>query len=281
MTTPLPTITFPNGRTVPALGQGTWRMGEDTADRASEIRSLNLGLDLGLTLIDTAEMYASGGSEEVVGAAIETRRDEAFLVSKVLPSNASREKTIRACENSLKRLRVEQIDLYLLHWRGNHPLSGTVEAFEQLKAEGKIAAWGVSNFDVEDLEELADMPAGSSVATDQVLYNLSRRGIEHDLLPYAAARSLPIMAYSPLDEGRLLPHPILAKIGRELDATPAQVALAFVLARPGIIAIPKTGSAERVKENHAALSLALTPAHYAALDEAFPPPATKRPLEMI
>ncbi len=201
MTTPLPTITFPNGRTVPALGQGTWHMGEDTADRASEIRSLNLGLDLGLTLIDTAEMYASGGSEEVVGAAIETRRDEAFLVSKVLPSNASREKTIRACENSLKRLRVEQIDLYLLHWRGNHPLSGTVEAFEQLKAEGKIAAWGVSNFDVEDLEELADMPAGGSVATDQVLYNLSRRGIEHDLLPYAAARSLPIMAYSPLDEG--------------------------------------------------------------------------------
>ncbi|MFP5078229.1 aldo/keto reductase [Rhizobium sp. YIM 134829] len=274
-------VTFPNGRTVPALGQGTWRMGEAGADRAAEIRSLNFGLDLGLSLIDTAEMYANGGSEEVVGEAIATRRAEAFLVSKVLPSNASRDKTIRACENSLRRLKVDQIDLYLLHWRGNHPLEDTVAAFEQLKTDGKIAAWGVSNFDLEDMEELADLPAGGNVATDQVLYNLSRRGIEYDLLPSAAERSLPIMAYSPLDEGRLLSHPTLATIGDELGATPAQVALAFVLSRPGVIAIPKTGSRDRVKENHAALSLTLTPAHHAALDAAFPPPTTKRPLEMI
>ncbi len=201
---PIATVALPGGATVPALGQGTWFMGEDRAQRAAEIAALRLGLDLGMTLVDTAEMYANGGAEEVVGEAIAGRRGEVFLVSKVLPSNASRNGTVAACERSLKRLRIERIDLYLLHWRGGHPFAETVAAFETLRRAGKIGAWGVSNLDPSDLRELAALPGGDALATNQVLYNPSRRGIEFDLLPWCRARGVPVMAYSPIEQGRLL-----------------------------------------------------------------------------
>lgn len=277
----LPEAAFPDGRRVPAVGQGTWHMGESRASVADEVRALQTGIDLGMTLIDTAEMYADGGAELVVGEAIEGRRDTVFLVSKVLPSNASRKGTIAACEESLKRLGTDRIDLYLLHWRGRYPLADTVAACEQLKMEGKIGAWGVSNFDVDDMEELLTVPGGANVATNQVLYNLARRGIEFDLLPWSDRRGMPIMAYSPLDEGRLLHHPVLARIAAGHGATAAQIALAFVLSRPNVIAIPKSGSAARVQENRKAADLKLTAEDMAALDAAFPAPAGKHPLEMI
>lgn len=252
-------------------------MGENPASAAAEADSLRLGLDLGMTLIDTAEMYADGGSERVVGAAIRGRRDDAFIVSKVLPSNASRTGTIAACERSLRALGTDRIDLYLLHWRGRTPLAETVEAFETLKQAGKIADWGVSNFDVDDLGELED----AGVATNQVLYNLSQRGIEYDLLPACQKRGLPIMAYSPLDEGRLVRHPQVVKLAKAYQATPAQLALAFVLSRPGVIAIPKTGSLDRVHENRDAIEVHLTAQDLQALDAAFPAPKRKTPLAMI
>ncbi len=263
------------------LGQGTWNMAEDPARRRDEIAALQLGLDLGLALVDTAEMYADGASEELVGEALGGRRDEAFLVSKVLPSNAGRRGTIEACERSLKRLRTDRIDLYLLHWRGGVPLAETIAAFDHLVQAGKIRHWGVSNLDRQDMAELVGLPGGSGVATDQVLYNLTRRGIEHDLEPWCRERTIPIMAYSPVEQGRMLSHTALAKVGARHGATPAQVALAWILRRPGMIAIPKAGRAEHVRENRAALDLTLTHTDLADLDRSFPPPRGARPLEML
>ncbi|MCK3776229.1 aldo/keto reductase [Ensifer sesbaniae] len=278
---PIPTTTLPDGRRVPVLGQGTWRMGDAPARAADEVKSLQLGLDLGLALIDTAEMYGDGASERIVGEAVRGRRDEAFIVSKVLPSNASRLGTEAACERSLKHLGVDHIDLYLLHWRGGYPLAETVAAFEALKKAGKIRAWGVSNFDVDDMEELLSVPDGRHVAVNQVLYNLSRRGIEFDLLPWCQQRGIAIMAYSPLDEGRLLRNPDLIHIAKAHQATPAQIALAFLKTRPGVISIPKTGSVTRARENRDAMDIHLTADDLADLDRAFPPPKRKRSLEMI
>lgn len=277
----IPTTTLPDGSRVPVLGQGTWRMGDMASRAADEVKSLQLGLDLGMTLIDTAEMYGNGASERVVGEAVRGRRDEAFIVSKVLPSNASRLGTEAACERSLKHLGVDHIDLYLLHWRGGYPLAETVAAFEALKKADKIRAWGVSNFDVDDMEELLSMPDGRHVAVNQVLYNLSRRGIEFDLLPWCQQRGIAIMAYSPLDEGRLLRNPDLIHIAKAHQATPAQIALAFLKTRPGVISIPKTGSATRARENRDAMDIHLTADDLADLDRAFPPPQRKRSLEMI
>ncbi len=278
---PIPTTTLPDGRRVPVLGQGTWRMGDAPSRKNDEVKSLQLGLDLGMTLIDTAEMYGNGASERIVGEAVSGRRDEAFIVSKVLPSNASRTGTEAACERSLKHLGIEQIDLYVLHWRGGYPLAETVAAFEALKKAGKIGAWGVSNFDVDDMEELLAVPDGKNVAVNQVLYNLSRRGIEFDLLPWCQKRGIAIMAYSPLDEGRLLRHPDLIHIAKAHQATPSQIALAFLKTRPGVISIPKTGSADRARENRDAMDIHLTAEDLGDLDRAFPPPKRKRSLEMI
>ncbi|MEH7907708.1 aldo/keto reductase [Rhizobium laguerreae] len=277
----IPTITFPNGVEVPALGQGTWAMGEDAGHAKAEIESLRAGIDLGMTLIDTAEMYGDGGAEEIVGQAIRGRRDEVFIVSKVYPWNASLTGTIEACERSLERLGTDRIDLYLLHWRGDHPLAETVAAFEMLKASGKIGAWGVSNFDTDDMEELLGMPDGANVAANQVLYNLSRRGIEFDLLPWCHSRGIPVMAYSPIEQGNILHHPELIRIAKAYQATPAQLALAFLLERDGVIVITKTSNAERAAENRDCVSLDITDDDWDALDAAFPPPTKKKPLEML
>src|SRR3712207_1836119 len=273
--------TLPGGEAVPALGQGTWQMGDDPARRAEELAALRLGLDLGLTLVDTAEMYGDGRSEELVGEAIRGRRDEVFLVSKVLPSNASKRGTIRACERSLGRLGTDRIDLYLLHWRGRTPLAETLDAFATLQRAGKIRHWGVSDFDVADMADLVALPDGSAVATDQVLYNLSRRGIEYDLLPWCRQRRLPLMAYSPIEQGRLLGSPALGAVAARHGATPAQVGLAWVLRQEDLVASPRAGTAARVRENRGALDLRLSPEDLAALDRAFPPPRGPEPLEML
>jgi diketogulonate reductase-like aldo/keto reductase len=273
--------TLPSGEGIPVLGQGTWHMAEDPRRRADEIAALRLGIDLGMTLIDTAEMYADGGAEKLVGEAIDGRRDEVFLVSKVLPQNATRRGTVAACDRSLKRLGVDQIDLYLLHWRGSTPLDETVDAFDALIGAGKIRHWGVSNFDIGDMQELVDLPGGDEVATDQVLYNIARRGIEYDLLPWCAHSGLPIMAYSPIEQGRLLRHPALQAIAeRHGDVTPVQVALAWVLRQDGVCAIPQSGKPEHVRENRGALDVGLTSQDFADLDRAFPPPRSKQPLAM-
>ena len=278
---PIPTVTLPSGIQIPALGLGTWQMGETKARARDEIDSLRLGIDLGMTLIDTAEMYGEGGAELIVGKALEDRRDEVFLVSKVYPWNASRQGTIAACEASLHRLGTDRIDLYLLHWRGEHPLAETIAAFEALKAAGKIGAWGVSNFDTVDMEELFSLPDGVKCAANQVLYNLSRRGIEHDLLPWCQARGVPVMAYSPIEQGRLVHHPQLIHIAKAYQATPAQVALAFLLEREGVIAIPKSANLRRVRENRDAVDLDISDEDWAVLDAAFPPPARKMALDML
>ncbi|MGX5802210.1 aldo/keto reductase [Bradyrhizobium sp. Arg314] len=275
------TLKLPSGEAVPVLGQGTWKMGEDRRRRADEVAALKLGLDLGITLIDTAEMYASGRAEEVVSEAIAGRRDETFLVSKVLPSNASRAGVKRACENSLKRLATDRIDLYLLHWPGSVPLSETVEAFEALKAEGKIRHWGVSNFDTDEMEKLVGLASGSNVQTNQVLYNLSRRGLEFDLEPWCRQRGIPLMAYSPVEQGALARNARLAAVASRHNATAAQIALAWAMAQEGVIAIPKAGRQEHVRQNAAALDIELTPEDLAELDRVFPPPTRKRGLEMI
>jgi diketogulonate reductase-like aldo/keto reductase len=266
---------------VPILGQGTWFMGEDGRQFHQEADALRLGLDLGMSLIDTAEMYGDGGAEEVVGEAIEGRRKDVFLVSKVLPSNASRRGTVLACERSLKRLKCETIDLYLLHWRGGYPLEETVAAFEELIKAGKIRYWGVSNFDVEDMEELESVSGGKTAASNQVLYNLSRRGVEFALLPWCKSRKIPVMAYSPIEQGRMLNHPALARVAEECGVTPAAVALAFVLSQEGVIAIPKSSTSKHIHENCRALEVKLSARQLAILNEAFPPPRQKRPLEMI
>jgi diketogulonate reductase-like aldo/keto reductase len=275
------TTTLPSGEAVPVLGQGTWKMGEDARRRADEVNALKLGLDLGITLIDTAEMYANGRAEEVVAETIAGRRAEVFLVSKVLPSNASRAGVQRACENSLKRLRTDRIDLYLLHWPGSVPLTETVEAFEALKKAGKIRHWGVSNFDTDEMQELALLPSGDKVQTNQVLYNLVRRGPEFDLSPWSRQRGIPLMAYSPVEQGALARNAKLVAIAARHNAASAQIALAWVMAQDGVIAIPKASRQEHVRQNVAALNIKLTPQDLADLDRAFPPPTRKRGLEMI
>ncbi|THF58879.1 aldo/keto reductase [Ollibium composti] len=278
---PMKTTTLPSGEAVPTLGLGTWRMGEDKSRFSDEVAALRLGLDLGVTLIDTAEMYGSGGSERVVGEAVAGRRDAVFIVSKVLPSNASRRGTVAACERSLKNLSTDRIDLYLLHWMGSVPLSETVEALEALKRDGKIRHWGVSNLDADEMEDLAGLPAGNRCQTDQVLYNLSRRGPEFDLLPWCRQRSMPVMAYSPVEQGRLARNARLDAVAARHGASAAQIALAWVLAQDGIIAIPKAVQPEHVRQNVAALDIALSADDLADLDRAFPPPGRKSPLEMI
>jgi diketogulonate reductase-like aldo/keto reductase len=279
--TNIPKITLPDGAKVPALGQGTWNMGENASEASREIDSLKAGIDRGMTLIDTAEMYAEGGAERIVGQAIKGRRDDVFLVSKVYPWNASAKGTIDACKRSLERMSVDRIDLYLLHWRGDHPLAETVEAFEILKASGKIGAWGVSNFDTSDMEELVAVPGGENVAVNQILYNLARRGPEFDLLPWCRSRDIPIMAYSPIEQGALAKNHDLIRIAKAYQATPAQLALAFLIRQGDVIAIPKTSSRHRVEENRDAISLDITDEDWHALDAAFPAPKRKKPLEMI
>jgi diketogulonate reductase-like aldo/keto reductase len=274
-------VELPSGEQVPALGQGTWHMGEDRRRHTDEVAALKLGIGLGMTLIDTAEMYASGGAEEVTREAIAGCRDEVFLVSKVLPSNGSRAGTIRSCEASLRRLGTDRIDLYLLHWRGGVPLAETVAAFETLKRDGKIRHCGVSNFDTDDMEELLGVDGGSAVQTNQVLYNLSSRGIEFDLMPWSQERGIPLMAYSPVSQGAFNDEGRLAAIAERHGATPSQVALAFVLRRRGVIAIPKAVEPDHVRQNRAALDIELDEADLAELDRAFPPPRRKVPLEMI
>lgn len=272
-------IAIPNHRAMPVMGLGTWRFGEDRARHAEELRVIRQAIDLGVTLIDTAEIYGQGGSERVVGEAIAGQRDGLYLVSKVAPSHADAEGTRRACEASLKRLGTDHLDLYLLHWRGGVPLAETVAAFEALKAEGKIRAWGVSNFDVDDME---DIPPGVQCSANQVLYNPQSRGIEFDLLPYCQARHIPIMAYTPFGQnGRVLNHPAIATVAARHAATPGQVILAWGLRQPGVTTIPKTATYERVAENLGALTLSLDAEDLAAIDRAFPPPRRRRALDML
>lgn len=266
---------------MPRLGLGTWHMGDSRARRESEVKALTLGLDLGMRLIDTAEMYGQGGAEEVVGQVLRGRRDQVFVVSKFYPHHASRKLLREACDASLGRLGVERIDCYLYHWRGPVPLQETVSTLEELVGKGKIASWGVSNFDVGDLQELVAVPGGDRVAANQVLYNLGERGIEFDLLAWCGERAIDVMAYSPLDEGRLVGHPALAAIGARLGATPAQVALAWVMRDPRVCAIPKAAREEHVRANRAAADLTLDADALHALDKAFPPPRRKTALAMI
>lgn len=277
----IPTLTLPSGRNIPALGIGTWNMGESHAEEAQEVASIRKAVELGMTVVDTAEMYADGRSEEIVGKAIADLRDEVFLVSKVYPFNASATGTIEACERSLKRLGVDHLDLYLLHWRGSHPLEETVAAFETLKQSGKIRDWGVSNFDTDDMEELFEVENGRNCAVNQVLYNLSRRGVEYDLLPWCQEKGLPLMAYSPIEQGRILNNHELIRIAKAYQATPAQVALAFLLEREGVLAIPKSAKPERVEENRGATDLDISDEDWASLDAAFPPPTRKTSLAML
>ena len=266
---------------MPAFGQGTWLMGEDDAIRDEEIQTLRLGLDVGATLIDTAEMYGEGRAEELIREALQGRRDEAFIVSKVYPYNAGRQDAITACDRSLRRLGTDRIDLYLLHWRGNVPLAETIEAFMELQDSGKIRYYGVSNFDVPDMEELWNVTGGSAVITDQILYNLLRRGPESALLPWLRERGLPIMAYSPIEQAKLASDRKLVRFAQQHGMTPSQVALAWLLANNDVIVIPKTSHRERLKENLKALDCELTKVQLAALDRLYAPPKQRKPLEML
>ena len=274
-------VVLPCGESVPALGQGTWNIGDEPAKRRDEIDALQCGIDLDLTLIDTAEMYGDGRSESLVGEAIAGRRDAVFLVSKVYPHNASKKAMPRSCEASLSRLGVEAIDLYLLHWEGSVPIAETVEAFEGLQRQGKIRHWGVSNLDAESMQALWQVPGGEAVQTDQILYNLSRRGSEWDLVPWLRERRIPLMAYSPIEQGRLLRQRGLVEFARKRAMTPAQAALAWLLAQDGVIAIPKTGRRARLEENARALARPLSADDLRELDAVFPPPRGPSPLEMI
>jgi diketogulonate reductase-like aldo/keto reductase len=283
MPSSLRTVTLASAEEIPALGVGTWGMAEHPGRRAAEIAALQTAVDLGLTVIDTAEMYAGGGAEELVAEALGNRRREIFLVSKVLPQHATRRGTVSACEATLRRLHTDHLDLYLLHWRGAVPLHETLAAFEALGRQGKIRHWGVSNFDVDDMQELVSVTADaeSHVASNQVLYNLTRRGIEYDLLPWCRKRRISVMAYSPIERGRLAKDATVKAMATRLDATAAQVALAWVLRQQGVIAIPKAAQVEHVRENRGALDIALSSDDLNKLDDAFPPPAHKTPLEMI
>ena len=273
--------TLPCGESVPALGQGTWNVGDHARTRAEEIATIRHGLDLGLTLVDTAEMYGDGRSEELVGEAIAGRRSEVFLVSKVYPHNASQRAMPRACEASLQRLGTDVIDLYLLHWPGSVPLEETVEAFEALQRAGKIRHWGVSNFDAEGMKELVSVPGGEASQVDQVLYHLAERGIEWDLRSWLRRRRMAVMAYSPFDQGRLLKDRRLVAMAKESGRTPAQLALGWLLAQDDVIAIPKTGSRKRLEENAGALAKPLTREERDRLEELFPPPTGPTPLAML
>lgn len=269
------TIAFADGTHVCRLGQGTWAMGKSPGRRDEEIRALRRGIELGMNIIDTAEMY---GNERLVGEAIRGLRDRTFVVSKCLPSNADRRGTKRACERSLARLGIDRIDLYLLHWKGHYPLSETVQALQELQREGKIARWGVSNIDLPDMQLIASMPGGDSCATDQVLYNMCERGVEYDLLGWCRDRGMPVMAYSPIAEGRLLAHPTLQTIAARHDATPARIALAWVLRQPRVIAIPKAGNPAHTDDDYLSLDIRLTDDDLRDIDAAFPPPAHRIPL---
>jgi diketogulonate reductase-like aldo/keto reductase len=277
----IPTLTLRDGEVVPRLGMGTWHMGERAANRAAEVEALRLGLDHGMNLVDTAEMYGDGGAESVVGEAIHGWRDGIFVVSKFYPHHASRRKLIAACDGSLAQLGGETIDLYLLHWRGTVALEETVSTLEELVRIGKIQRWGVSNFDVADMEELVAVPGGDRCAANQVLYNLAHRGPEFDLLPWCAGRRIPVMAYSPLDEGRLVRHPAIASVAHRLAVDPGQVALAWVLRNDNVIAIPKASSREHVLANRAAADIHLDRAALELLEQSFPAPRRKRSLDMI
>jgi len=280
------TTLLPSGRAMPVLGQGTWRMGEDRKHSKAEIAALRLGLDLGMNQIDTAEMYGEGGAEEVVAGAIADRRADVFVVSKVYPHNATRRGAVEACERSLRRLKTDYIDLYLLHWRGDVPLSETFEAFQLLKKSGKIRDYGVSNFDVADMEESFALPGGDEIANNQVLYNLAHRGIEWDLIPWCRARRIPLTAYSPVghnaaEQKQILGNRAVKAVALRHGVTPAQVVLAWLMREPDIVAIPKAVRPEHIRENRAAHDLKLTERDFKELDHAFPPPARKIPLEML
>jgi diketogulonate reductase-like aldo/keto reductase len=275
------TVTLPDGIEVPALGQGTWHMGEQARAAKDEVAALKLGIDLGVTLIDTAEMYGNGGAEEVVAAATAGQRDRIFIVSKVYPHNASRTGVAAACERSLKRLRTDRIDLYLLHWRGSHPLDETVGGFEQLRSEGKIRYWGVSNFDTSDMHGLVRLPGGVNCATNQVLYHVGSRGIEYDLLPWSAEHKIPLMAYSPVGQGgRLLQSKALVAVAKRHDATPAQVAIAWTMHHDNVISIPKASDPAHVRENAAAGAISLSDEDLSVIDAAYPPPGRKQSLDI-
>lgn len=277
----IPTAKLPDGTKMPRFGIGTWRMGERRQDRASEVAAIRLAVELGVTLIDTAEMYGEGGAEEAIAEAIAGKRDGLFIVSKVYPHNASRAGVVAACERSLKRLKTDRIDLYLLHWPGSHPIAETVAGFEQLMKAGKIRRWGVSNFDPGEMEKVWGLKTGGACAVNQVLYNLTRRGIEFDLIPACRKHSMPIMAYSPLEQGRLTKKSVLDAIGKRHDATAFQIALAWTLRQDGVIAIPKAVKPEHVRENVAALKIKLTGEDLAEIDAAFPPPRKKTSLGML
>ncbi len=279
--TPVSTLALPSGAAMPTFGLGTWRMGEDYRLRKAEVAALRHGLSRGVTLLDTAEMYGDGEAESIVADAIGPNRADVFIVSKVLPQNSSKRGTIAACERSLKRLKTDCIDLYLLHWRGSPPLSETVAAFTELKAAGKIRDWGVSNFDIADMRDLGKVPGAQSCAANQVLYNLSRRGIEFDLMPFCRDRHIPIMAYSPIEQGRILNHAGLREIARRHGASPAQVALAWLIRQDGVITIPKATTIEHVDDNLGALDLRLSKDDLATLDKHFPPPKRAVPLDML
>jgi diketogulonate reductase-like aldo/keto reductase len=281
MTENLRSVTLRSGERVPALGQGTWHMGENRRHAVEEEKALRLGIELGMTLIDTAEMYGNGGAEEVIARAAEGVRDSLFIVSKVYPHNASRAGVVAACERSLKRLATDRIDLYLLHWRGSIPLAETLEGFLWLQRDGKIRHYGVSNLDRADMAEWAALQGGDTVAADQVLYNLSRRGPEWDLVPWCREHRVAVMAYTPLGQGHMLGNRSLAEIARRRGATPAQVALAWLLRQDGVIVIPKASRPEHVRENRGSIEIALTDEDLAALDRAFPPPKGKSSLDML
>ncbi|USR62465.1 aldo/keto reductase [Lelliottia amnigena] len=279
-------VTFAEGLTVPAIGQGTWYMGENASQRRNEVDALRAGIDLGLTLIDTAEMYADGAAEEVVGEAIKGQREKVYLVSKVYPWNAGGQKGIAACDASLRRLGTDHIDLYLLHWRGNFGLDETVELMEALQQQGKIGRWGVSNLDYDDMQELASVTGGTACATDQVLYHLASRGIEYDLLPWCQQQNMPVMAYCPLAQaGRLrsglMNHPVVNDIARHHQASAAQILLAWVISHKGVMAIPKAATLEHVTENAGALRIALSAEELLKLDHAFPAPDHKTALDVV
>jgi diketogulonate reductase-like aldo/keto reductase len=280
MTLAMRAITLPSNDKMPVLGQGTWYLGDMAQTRDDEIGALRLGLDMGMNMIDTAQMYGNGASEELVGEAIDGRRDEVFLVDKVLPANSDRRGLVDACRRSLGRLGTDHIDLYLLHWRGRYPLEETIEAFSELVDAGDIGQWGVSNFDRADMEDLMSA-GGEACATNQILYNLTRRGPEYDLLPWCRQHNIPVMAYSPIEQGRLLRHPQVNEVAEGHDVTPAQVALAWVLRQDGVAAVPRSGNPEHTRENAGALELRLSEEDLSALDTAFPPPTEPQPLEIL
>ncbi len=281
MSDTLPRVTLPDGELVPALGLGTWHMGENCRLVAEETAAVKLGIELGVTLIDTAEMYGNGNAEEIVGAATAGIRDRLFIVSKVLPYNASANGVVEACERSLKRLGTDRIDLYLLHWRGSVPLAETLAGFARLQRDGKIRHHGVSNFGLKDMQEWVGLAGGNTVASNQILYNLSRRGPEWDLLPWCRERRISIMAYSPIDQGRILSNRTLQQVGARHGATAAQVALAWLLRQEGMIVIPKATNQDHARENWGALNVKLTDDDLATLDRAFPPPKGRSPLGML